>query len=1189
MGRLGADPAMLRLRCSRIFDTTRPCVQGKAGVPVRKPGRKAQAARSALESSPGCPPPQGSTHGTPPKGRARSPGPAAAAACQQADAALNPSPAPEPDPRPAATPRGLERGRGRPDGSSAAAAHAKEQSPSPAAAAGAHAQAGQVARSGRRGGRRWGASAGLAVVAAAVASARRRNPARGSPGVMGTAAHTSACAAAGALPGCAADAEPQHQAACADQSAPREAAAAPPTAPSAVQLRSGRSVPRASAGPVSAAEPANSRAAAELPLRQLSGEVVPPAAAVSKPACRSAEGSAASEPPRKRPRTEEARGMCKPSSDPTETAPAPAPPPAPRSEPAPAPRARRAPAKWSPAAMPRAPQSEGPQRARPKRAPAEHSPGSAVAKRSRPEARSGPTPGARLPELGPRLRRTPSRWSPPASDRRRRRLPEAPGTAQGGPVIGAAPGAAGAGGAGRACRPVASPPPAPGSGLGSGLGSSARRRAAAARECTPFSPSVSVTEDLHGRHLADNPGPSPSQGSVPRPAAGQGLGSGGAGVAAEPAAERGAVHAATDTADSDPGQRAMLHPADGPGAGHGGLAAGAEPAADPCAEGPGLLALRAAGSAARAEAAAEPVQEMPDGAAVEGPAAQQSAERRPGTADAGTAVCELRGQEPAAAWAPGSGLGAASGGVLGAQQGGGAACGSAAGDSSREPREAGPMGVVAPGLQAHAAGGGSQGMRHDPDPSSAPEPSPERAACSAGPGECGSASEAAVAVTPVEQPPAAGEQAGPASEQLAGSGAPLMGAGEAAAGTAVEEPAALEAGPHTAADAAAPPNPGQGAGLGAHPAAANSPPARPACRGTNPPPDSTGAPRSPAGGHGGSPAPMPCADVASGSAPSVERPGAVSMPAGSGQLVATDAAATLGACKTDQGQGSELRDGTTDAALKELLCRQQPARSADQGQGSASACPVMDAAHAAVLSRKEHGRSMQLFPSVAQPVADGNAGPALGLGSPGLGYDGGVAPGAAAQGSVVLHAGIPSLLPALYDSDASPDPSPVSSPGPRQRSHAGDAADSMPGMQAGAAACQARQAPSSATTGDAGGPGAWLDPSPARCGSDAAPPGSGGRMAFAWCDGAPALASASPVQALPRFAQSELTACEPLGEGLGLEGGPAEPEPDAEKRFDAASLPPEDLGGCDWGDGGFWSPQPAAVLQVCALTSSIYT
>ena len=1007
---------------------------------------------------------------------------------------------------------------------------------------------------------------------------------------MGTAAHTLARAAAGALPGCAADAEPQHQAACAGQSAPREAAAAAPTAPSAVQLRSGRNVPRASAGPVSAAEPANrSRAAAELPLQQLSGEVVPPAAAVSKPACRSAEGSGALEPPRKRPRMEAARGMRKPSSDPTETAPTPAPPPEPSSEPAPGPRARRAPAKWSPAAMPRAPKSKGAQRARPKRAPAEHCPGSAVAKRSRPEARSGPTPCARLPELGPRLRRTPSRWSPPASDRRRRRLLEAPGTAQGGPVIGAAPGAAGAGGAGRACSPVASPRPAPGSGLGSGLGSSARRRAAAARECTPFSPSVSVTEDLHGRHLADNPGPSPSQGSVPRRAGGQGLGSGGAGVAAEPAAECGAVHFATDTADSDPGQRAMLHPADGPGAGHGGLVTDVEPAADPCAEDPGLLAQRAAGSAASADAAAEQIQEIPDGAAVEEPAAQQSAEPRPTTADAETAVDELRGHEPAAAWAPGIELGAASGGVLGAQQGGGTAGGNAAEDAGREPREAGPMGVAAPGLQAHAPVGSSQGMRHDPDPSSEPEPSPGRGACSPGRGGCGSASAAAVAVTPAERPPAAGEHAGPASEQPASRGVSLSDAGEAAAGAVVEAARAPEANASAAADAAAPPNPAQG------PGAADGPPAgqagRGADQGADPPSSPATAPRSSAAGRGGSPAAMPCAAAASGgSAPEVECPGEESMPARTGQPVATAAAATLGPCGMDQGQGSKLRDIFEDAAQNELLCPQQPACSADQGQGSGSACPATDAAHAATLSGEEHGCGMQHSVAVARPHEDdGDSGPAPGLGSPGLGCDGGVAPGAAAQGSVVLHAGIPSLLPALYDSDASPDPSPMSSPGPRQRSHAGDEADSMPGTQAGAAGCQARQAPSSATTGVVGEPGVWLDPSPARHSSDAAPPSSGCHIAFPWCDGAPALASASPVQALPRFAQSELTASEPLIEGLGLKSGPAEPEPDAEERFDTASLPPEDLGGCDWGDGGFWSPQPAAVLQVCALTSSIYT
>ena len=1159
-------------------------MQGKAGVPARKPGRKVKAARSALESTPGCSPPQGVTHGTPPKGRACSPGHAAAAAGQHADA-LNPSPAPDPDPRPAVTPRGRGRPRGRPAGSSAAAAHAKEQASSPAAAVGAHAQpAGQIARGGNRGGRRWGACAGAAVLAAAVASARWRNPARGSSGVTRSAAPTPAPAAAGALPGRAAQPEPQHQAASADRSTPPEAAAAVPTAPSAVHLRSGRHVPRATAGLEPKVEPArSSRAAAEPLSQQRSAGVLLPVAAAPDPGKTPAEGSGAEEPPRKRPRTEAARGMPKPSLLPAEAGLAPVPPPEPSSEPALGRRARRAPAKWSPAAKQRAPKSEGAQRARAKRAPAELCPGSTVAKRSRPAAGSGPTPRASLPELGPRPRRTPLRWSPPASDRRSRRLPEAPGAVQGGPASGAAPGAAGGSDAGRARSPEASPPPI----RGSELGSPARRRAAATRDCTPFSPSVSVTEDLHGRHLADNPGPSPSQGSVPRPAGGQGLGSGGAGVVAEPAAECGTVHSAMDTADSDPSQRAMLHPADGPGAGHAGLATDAEPAADPCAKDPGLLAQRGAGSAASADAAAEQVQEPAGGPAAGEPAAQQSAEPRPTTAGAEMAVDKLREQQPAAAGAPGIGLGAVRGSVLGAQ-GGGTAGGDAAEDAGRAPREAGPMGTVAPGPEAHAAGGGSPGTRHDPDPSAAPEPSPGIAgACSAGPGDCGGASAAAAAVTPAERPPAAGEQAGPASEQPASRGVSLSEAGEPAAGTALEAPREPEADAGAAADVAAPTKPGQEACPGAHSAAADGPPAGQACRGAdrgaNPAPDPAAAPHSPAAGHGGSPAPVPLAAAAGGSsAPSVECPGEASVPAGTGQPMGAAAAAVLGAYGMDQGQGSELRDGVTEAPLNGLLCPPQPAYSADQGQGSGSACPVADAAHAATLSREEYRRSMQLPLGVAPPPADDDAGPAPGLGSPGPGSEGGAAPGTAAHGSVVLHAGIPSLLPALYDSDASPDPSPVSSPEPRQRSHAGHDADPMPGTLSGAAVCQAAQAPTSATGGVGGEPSAWLNPSPARHSNDAAPPSSGCHMALPWCDGAPALASASPVQALPPFAQSAPTASEPLVGDMGLASGPAEPEPDAQERFDVASLPPEDLGGCNWGDGGIWSPEPAAALQVRA-------
>lgn len=1117
---------------------------------MRKPGRKPEAARLALESTPGCPPPLGSTHGTPRKGRARSPNPAAAAAGQHADAALNPSPAPDPDPRPAATPRGRGRGRGRPAGPSAAADHATEGVSSPAAAAaaaaGAHAQAaGRIARGGRRG--RWGACAGAAVVAAAVVSARRRNPGRGSSGV--SAAQTPAPAAGGTLPGRAADPEPQPQAASAGRNAPQEAKAAAPAAPSAVQLRSGRHVPRAAAVPGPAVEPAEpSRAAAEPPTQQRSDGTVLPGAAGPEPAKASAVGSETMEPPRKRPRTEAACGMRGNSLEPAEAAPAPAPPPEPSSEPALGPRARRAPAKWSPAAKQRAPKSECAQRSRAKRAPGEQCPGSAVAKRSRPQAGSGAMPGARLPELGPRPRRTPSRWSPGAFERRGRRLLEAPGAAQGGHASGAAPGAAGS--------PEASPLPAP----ESGLGSPARRRAAAARECTPFSPSVSVTEDLHGRHLVDNPDPSPGQGSLPRPAGGQGLGSGSAGAAAEPAAECGALRSAMDTADSDPGQSSMLHPADGRGAGHGRSATDAELAAGLCAEDPGLLAPRTAGSGASAGAAAEQVLEPAGGGTAEKPAAQQVA--GPGPATAEMTVCELWGQEPAAAPAPGIALGAASGGLLGVQQGGATARGDA-GDASM------------PSPLAHAPSGSSQGTRRDPDPSSAPEPSPGIAgACSAGPGGCGGVSAAAAAAMP--------------AEQHASRAVSLPDAGEAAAGTEAVGARAPGAEPSAAADAAAPPNPGQGAGPGAHAAPADDPPAGPACRadrGADPPPDPATAPCSPAAGHGGSPAPAPCAAAAGGgSAPSVERPGEGSMPAGTGQPVATAAAAALDVCGINQGQGSELRDVSTDTALNEFLCPQQPARSPDQGQGSGSACPVTGAAHVATLSREEHGRSMQLCVGVAPPLADGDAGPVLGLGSPGLGSDAGVAPGPAAQGSVVLHAGIPSLLPALYDSDASPGPSPVSSPGPRQRSCARHEADPMPGTQAGAAVGQAVQAPASSTGGVVGEPGAWLHPSPARHRSGAAPPSSGCYIAFPWCDGAPALATASPVRALPRSAQSEPTASEPLVGDVRPESRPTEPEPDAEERFDASGLPAEDLGGCDWGDGGCWSPQPAAVLQVGALT-----
>ena len=109
-------------------------------------------------------------------------------------------------------------------------------------------------------------------------------------------------------------------------------------------------------------------------------------------------------------------------------------------------------------------------------------------------------------------------------------------------------------------------------------------------------------------------------------------------------------------------------------------------------------------------------------------------------------------------------------------------------------------------------------------------------------------------------------------------------------------------------------------------------------------------------------------------------------------------------------------------------------------------------------THEEHERGVQYFARMASPPAGDHAEPAPDLGSPGLGLGRGVAPGAYAQGSVFLQAGIASLLPALYDSDASPDPSPACSPGPR-RPHAGHEVGSKPGMQAGAATRQAMQQP----------------------------------------------------------------------------------------------------------------------------------
>ena len=310
------------------------------------------------------------------------------------------------------------------------------------------------------------------------------------------------------------------------------------------------------------------------------------------------------------------------------------------------------------------------------------------------------------------------------------------------------------------------------------------------------------------------------------------------------------------------------------------------------------------------------------------------------------------------------------------------------------------------------------------------------------------------------------------------------------------------------------------------------------------------------------------------------------MPAGTGQPPPTAAAATPGACGMVQARGSEPGEPPSGAALPAPLCARQPVRNPAQGQGSGPADPACDSEQVAALGREEHGHSAPRFGCAAPPLERGDAGPAPGIGSPGLGSDGGAAPGAAAQGSVVLHAGIPSLLPALYDSDASPDASPMSSPGPRPQLHAGREADSAPWTQAGAAVRLARQAPVLAAAGGTDEePSAWMNSGPARGGDHGAAASPSCQAAAAWCDGAPAPASASPAPALPSAVLSEAAAFGLWRGDNGAEAGVAGPEASAQQRFDACSPPPEDLAGCEWGEGGFGSPQPAAALQVRARSA----
>ena len=857
-----------------------------------------------------------------------------------------------------------------------------------------------------------------------------------------------------------------------------------------------------------------------------------------------AEGfETAAEPQRKRPRTETAHGTHGSPMAAAEATPAPPRPHEPLPETALGPRAKHAPAKWSPDL--------------------------AVPKRRRRKASSGPTPAPSLPALGPRGRRNPLRWSSAAFDRRGRWLSGAPGAAGGGAASEAPPGSAGAGDAGLARSPDSNPCSVP----GSGLGSSARRRAAAVRECTPFSPSMSVTEDLHGRHLADTTGPSPGQGSKQRPADGL------------------------------------------------------------SAEAPGLPAQRAAGNATGVDAAAEQVLEPAGGGTMVEPA-QQGAD--PGPVAAGPISSQVWEPEPAAAAAPGAGLDASSTEGLAAQQSGGAASGGTV-DKSRDPSGVGPMAVAAPDPQTHAPRGGSQRVRPDPDPSPAPGPSPGRGACSAGHGNHGGLSAAAVVVTPAEGLPTAGEQAGPASEQLASRAAPLPHAGDTAASAVAEHFHSPEAAPDAAADADMQPHPGQGADPGACCAAADGPPAGQARSdagwGASFPWDPAISEGSPTAERSGSPLTVSCMAAASGApAASAECPEEGSVPAVTGQSLPTSVSALSDACGVDEVQGIESCNPPTDTALFTLLSPRQPARSADRGQGSGSVGPVMDAVHFAAANHEEHGRSVQRIVRMSPPLADDDAWPAPGPGSPGLGSAGGAAPGAAAQGSVVLHADVPSLLPALYDSDASPEPSPQCTPRPRQRPHAGREAGSVSGTQVGAACRQARQEPAADRVDEE--PSACSDPSPAQHNSGAAVLSPGHRRAAAaWCDAAPAVANASPpsapwqlpaaspaaatathasapapafaggapsaglqgvsagpdpedaMQALPRCAHSGLATYGPPGGGMGPGYGAAELEPGAEPGLDALSPQPEELPDCDWGDGGAWSPQREAALQARALSA----